>query len=258
LSDYDLLKTHHLRYIGNENMAIAMVDRWHRMELNKQQDELLHQYLFRLRNWRSNTFFKLNASTTPDRDLFHHYAVAIEPIPGLLTPPQSTRFDSILTGGAEFFNYAEYYRKMLIHFNDQPIIRKLSESFQPHSNGVLHSGMKALAFLFFCRFGDIYLKEAVYCIVCRVSSLRNKPRVMGQHLVKDPVFIQSTAYLDRVTLESEFFACMLDPREAYRITNSGATAKSYWRTLSIFLCEIEETLAFKSQRANNLFKNVDL
>lgn len=242
LSDYDLLKTHHLRYIGNENMASAMVDRWHKMELDNQQDELLHQLLFRLRNWRSNSPFRLDAATTPERDLFRHYAVAIEPIPGLLTPPQATRFDSVLTGGAEFFNYAEYYRKMLGHFNEQPIIRQLAEAFQPHSKGVLHSGMKALAFLFFCKFGDIYLKEAVYCIAYRLSELRNKTRVMGLYLVKEPVFIQSTAYLDRATLESQFFAGMLDPRKAYRITNNtGATAKSYWEVLSNFLESIEES-----------------
>ena len=254
LSDYDLLKTHHLRYIGNENMASAMVARWHKMELANQQDELLHQLLFRLRNWRSNSQFRLDAATTPDRDLFRHYAVAIEPIPGLLTPPQPIRFDSILTGGAEFFNYAEYYRKMLNHFNDQPIIRQLTEVFQPHSNGVLCSGMKALAFLFFCKFGDIYLKEAVYCIAYRVSELRNETRVMGRHLVKESAFIQSTAYLDRVTSESQFFACMLDPRKAYRCTNSGSTAKVYWQSLFAFLEEIEKSFGLLNQNKSETFK----
>lgn len=243
LSDFDLLKTHHLRYIGNENMASAMVDRWHKMELDNQQDELLHQLLFRLRNWRSNSQFRLDAATTPERDLFRHYAVAIEPIPGLLTPPQATRFDSILTGGSEFFNYAEYYRKMLGHFNEQPIIHQLAVTFQPHSNGVLYSGMKALAFLFFCKFGDIYLKEAVYCIAYRVSELRNNTRVMDRYLVKEPTFIQSTAYLDRVTSESQFFACMLDPRKDYRIANFGTRAKAFWKALANFLEGIEE-LAF--------------
>jgi hypothetical protein len=241
LSDYELLKTHHLRYIGNESMASAMVDRWHKMEREKQQDELLHQLLFRLRNWRSNSPFRLDAATTPERDLFRHYAVAIEPIPGLLTPPQATRFDSVLTGGAEFFNYAEYFRKMLVHFNEQPIVDQMAVAFHPHSKGVLHYGMKALAFLFFCKFGDVYLKEAVYCIAYRLSGLRNRTRIMDLYLAKEPVFAQSTTYLDRATLESQFFASMLDPRKAYCIINNGARAKSYWESLFSFLKGIEES-----------------
>lgn len=240
LSDYDLLKTHHLRYVENETMAQAMSTRWHRMEKAKMQDELLHQMLFRLRNWRSNTQFKLNADHTQERDLFRHYAIAIEPIAELLTPPKPVRFDSILSGGVEFFNYTEQYRKLLNDFNTQPVIQKLKKALGCHSNGTIYSGIKALSFLFYCKFGDLYLNEAVYCIAYRLSVLRNETRVMGRYLSSKSIFPKCAAYLDRVTFESEFFAWILDPKQQYIISNSGPTAKSYWDTLSGFLENLEK------------------
>jgi len=252
LSDYDLLKTHHLRYVSDEMMATVMVNRWHQIEKAGQHGELLHQLLFRLRNWRNNTPFFLNADNTPSRDIFRHYTVEIEPIPGLLTPPHPFRFDSILSGGLEFFNYVEHYWKMLKDFNAHPVIRELTETFQWHSNGILYAGMKALAFLFYCRFGDIYLKEAVYCIAYRISSLRNKTRVMGKYLLTEPIFSQCTVYLDRVTYESEFLAWLLDTKHSYNITNLGNTAQHYWHTLAEFLERQEKLFALPGQKKSTL------
>lgn len=256
LSDYDLLKTHHLRYIGNENMAKIMAERWHRMEKANQQDELLHQTLFRLRNWRNNTQFNLNADETPDRDVFHHYAAEIESLADLSTPPLQIQFDSILSGGLEFFNYVEHYRKMLTGFNEQPIIKELTNTFQGHSNGILCAGMKALAFLFYCKFGDVYLKEAVFCIAYRISSLRNKTRIMGKYLSSEPVFSQSAVWLDRVTCESEFFVRMIDPKYPYCITNAGNTARNYWKALEFFLTNQIKSIALPEKESNRIVSTI--
>lgn len=158
LSDYDLLKTHHLRYIEGETVARKMVERWHSLEKSGKQDELLHQTMFRLRNWRSGTPFRLNASNTPERDIFRHYAVNLDSLKGFSAfPSQPFRFDSILGGGDEFFRYVECYRKRYADFAQLEVVKKLYDFLGWHSNGVLHAGIRAIAFLFYCKFGDLYL-----------------------------------------------------------------------------------------------------
>ena len=241
LSDYDLLKTHHLRYIADENTARIMAQRWHALEKKEdQQSKLLHEILYRLRCWRQKEFPFLDADRTQERHLFNHYAVAIDTIARLITQPQPLRFDSILSGGLEFFTYVEAYRKKYEEFVMLPIVTKMEETFRWESNGTLLAGMKALAFLFYSKFGDMYLSEAIYVIVYRISSLRNNSQVRRCYLSKENIFSQCTICLDRVTHESDFLAWMLNPADAYRVQSNGPTADRYWEKLKVFLQEHEK------------------
>ncbi len=241
LSDYDLLKTHHLRYVKEEAVAQKMSTRWHNLEKSGTQDELLHQMLYRLRNWRSRMNFRLNAANTPERDLFNHYAVSLKPLAGFPAfPTRRFRFDSILAGGREFFDYTEYYRKEFAEFNQEEVITKLHEALSWHSNGVIHAGINAAAFLFYCKFGVLYLSDAVYALAYRLSELRNETRVMSRYL-SERIFQECVGILDRVTFEGEFFAAMLDNKQTYLIRNEKKTARNYWNALGHFLENLEKS-----------------
>ena len=256
LSDFDLLKSHHLRFIHDAETAKEAVECWNKFERDDLQEELLHHSLFRLRNWRCGIEFNFEATSTPDcREVYRHYSYTIKENREFpMMQMQQFRFDSILPGGQAFFQYSEHYRRLYMTFRDFAIIKKLDASLGWHSNGVLRDGIKAIAFLFYCKFGAGYLQEAVYALAYRLSELRNAARVMRQY-INQPVFREATSLLDRVTTVRLFLASLLTPEQIYSIDNKGRTAKIYWDSLHTFLAEIEND---SGMLVNNGMKYSDL
>jgi hypothetical protein len=252
LSDFDLLKTHHLRYIPDEAAAKEAVCRWHSLEKDALLEPLLHHSLFRLRNWRSGVDFSFDATSIPDRhEVYRHFSCAIEEDSFAMQMSQF-RFDSLLPGGQEFFRYTEYYRRQYEDFRIFPVVRRLDEMLGWHSNGVIRDGIKAIAFLFYCKFGASYLREAVHALAYRLSEIRNASRVMRQY-INHPLFREATSLLDRVTTAGQFLGYLLDPARDYAIENKGGTAKNYWNSLQEFLAKIEnDTRIRESMRRSAL------
>ena len=238
LSDYDLLKTHHLRYVP-ETSAGFVAARWNRLSEENRHEELLHLLLYRIRNWCRREDFHLEADDTRCRQLFSHFSVNIPPLAGLYEIPLAPRIDSILSGGVGFFNYVDSYQTKLNEFNQLPSMRALTTALAHHGNGVLHSGIKAVLFMFYCKFGGQYVKEALYCIAYRISELRNAGQVRMSYLQTKPVFRDTVCMLDRSTIPGEFFAWTIHPRYAYKPVFEGATRCAYWQSLSSLLHDIE-------------------
>lgn len=234
LSDYDLLKTHHLRYISSDKEAEYFSKHWHDLEKSGKQDELLQCMLFRLRKWINNESFSLDANNRENRELFYHYK-SLDPLRNCSFGDKTPfRFNSLLSGGNDFFSYTEYYRKKYNEFIQYDEIIKLTENLSWHSNGVIFSGIKAIAFLFFCKFGEMYLKEAVYLLAYRLSVLRNETQVRSAYLSDDKkgtIFRETTRQLDQVTSAAQFFAILSDVKKRYAETNTGNAASKYWESL---------------------------
>ena len=247
LSDYDLLKSHHLRFIEGDGLSKVMADRWHSIDKTSNESlkdidlksEVLHKMMFRLRNWRSKSAFSYDADNSVSRELFKHFTVDFEPVQNLCTSFKELRFDSILSGGLEFFNYVDYYRRNYEAFSETPCYNVLMKYLAWHSNGVLYDGIRALSFLFFCKFGDVYLGDGMYCIAYRVSVLRNEYQVRRSYLTGGE-FQFIAQLIDRVTHESEFLGIMLDAKKRYSISNRGGTALAYWKCLQDFGNELKE------------------
>ncbi len=249
LSDYDLLKTHHLRFLKEEKYAEKAVKYWHEMEADNKLDELLHQNLFRLRNWRSGTSFLFHAADSETRSVFRHFAADLEVIPGFSSQPSERfQFDSILSGGKEFFQYTKHYYRQYSFFSINPVIKDMVQTFLPHSNGVICSGIRAISFLFYCKFGDTYLSEAAYCIAYYLSQIRNESQVRRQYINSEP-FLRCTRWLDLSTSEGMFFAMLMNPKEKYIQKNDGNTAKNYWTALNGFLERLQEQSDFSIPEA---------
>lgn len=261
LSDYDLLKNHHLRYVPN-NCAHFAAARWNKLSKEEHtQRELLHFTLFRLRHWNRGKWFSIQADSTERRNLFRHFAVDIQPLPNIYNIPKTLQIDSILPGGMEFFSYVESYRHHWELFSQLECVHLLSHHLCQHSNGVLHSAIKAMLFMYYCKFGEQYIKEALYCIAYKVSELRNKDQVRREYLSKvselrnnhqvrreylssENIIFETVQYLDRTTSAGEFFAWALDARTRYTPDFNGNTKAWYWESLRQLLAKLEKTNSF--------------
>ena len=195
--------------------------------------------LFRLRKWINNESFPLDANNRESRDIFNHYK-SIDLLRNFPVCKVPFRFNSLLSGGKEFFDYTEYYRKKYIEFLQFKEIESLTQNLSWHSNGVIYAGIKAIAFLFFCKFGDMYLKEAVYLLAYRLSELRNNSRVMSKYLSDEPIFRDSARLLDQVTSESQFFALLGDIKKRYAKANAGKAALCYWDSLHALMSLLKD------------------
>lgn len=230
LTDYDLLKSHHLRYV-NERDAGKMANRWDGIEDVKVG--LLHDSLYRIRMWLQNRIFVANADSIESHDLFHEFSSDFKRVDGLCTFSKEIHINSILMDGVEFFEYVNNFKKLYDNYLNIQCVKDLADYLKGHSNGTLWQGMHALSFMFYCKFGDIYLKEAIYAIAYRVSELRNYGSIRRDYLGKDKdlVFSKIAHTINRATHESEVIGILLNPNKSYQVTNDGRTAGWYWSAL---------------------------
>ena len=242
LSDYDLLKNHHLRYISSDRHAERFSKRWHELEKSGCQDDVLQKMLFRLRKWSNNEIFPFEACNREERDIFNHFK-SVNPLRDFPADTlTSFRFNSLLSGGKDFFDFVEHYRRKYHEFMQFEDVKILGRHLSWHSNGVICAGIRAIAFLFFCKFGDLYLREAIYLLAYRLSELRNETQVRSAYLSneKGHIFRETTRQLEQVTREAQFFALLSDVEKRYERTNKGQTADRYWKSLDILMKALKE------------------
>ena len=242
LSDYDLLKNHHLRYISSDRHAERFSKRWHELEKSGCQDDVLQKMLFRLRKWSNNEIFPFEACNREERDIFNHFK-SVNPLRDFPADTlTSFRFNSLLSGGKDFFYFVEHYRRKYHEFMQFEDVKILGRHLSWHSNGVICAGIRAIAFLFFCKFGDLYLREAIYLLAYRLSELRNETQVRSAYLSneKGHIFRETTRQLEQVTREAQFFALLSDVEKRYERTNKGQTADRYWKSLDILMEALKE------------------
>ena len=244
LTDYDLLKSHHLRFV-DAGIAQESAKRWHDLELTSDSnlpltERLLHQTLFRLRMWSFGevTHFPFDATSTAERLLFRHFHATAETPSGIMAFPRPMQFDSLVTGGAAFFDFVSRQRTVFEAFSAEYPVKLLDKYLSWHSRGVLWSGIRALCFLFYLRFGASYLGKAVLYVAEYISQIRNETRVSGAYLSKQPHFRKVCDLLRRATDEGQFFAAMNAITVNYKKDSSGITKKNYWSALS----ELEKEL----------------
>ncbi len=234
LTDYELLKGHHLRYIKEDTVAKIMAARWHSLDtgsVDGLKERLLHKCLFRIRKWLAHEWFAWDADARESHDLFHEFSLEFDMPHGLCTPYRGISIDSMLSGGLEFFDYVNRYRLLFESFIGQESVRTIS-SLQWRSYGVLHDAVVALAFLFYCKFGDIYLKDAIYAIAWNVSSLRSKMgQVRRNYLGDKHEFRNAAQAISRATHESEAIGKLLDDEHYFIDLEDEGENGVYWRSL---------------------------
>lgn len=169
LSDYDLLKAHHLRYIFIESQAEHLATRWNNI-IEKDYESLektLATHLFRLRKWmRKNDY-------NPDERL----RVKEEFSTALIfqeIPPFGEKFSFYekIQGGSHFFAYTDYFVSIYKNFLKTEEVQALRKHLQWESHWKYSDVIETLLFGYYLKFREQYLTEALFCISGNISQHR--------------------------------------------------------------------------------------
>lgn len=161
LSDYDLLKAHHLRYIFIEKQAEHLACRWNDLIENDYPflEKTLAVHLFRLRKWMRKKNFN------PDE----RFCVKEEFSSALILPeipPFGEKFDFYekIQGGSHFFAYTEHFVNRFKQFSGTRQVRALRNHLKWESHWKYADVIETLLFGYYLKFGEQYLTEALFCI----------------------------------------------------------------------------------------------
>lgn len=175
LSDYDILKAHHLRFlIANDSQAEHLARKWNTISQDTDSDNepFIHKtlglYLFRIRKWmRKHSCDEMN-SNRPVKDEYS----AAPLIPGI--PPFGERFYFYekIQGGAHFFAFTDYFVDLYKQFVKTPQILLLRKYLLGESHWKYESVIETVLFAYFAKFGKQYLSEALFCIAGSIAQHR--------------------------------------------------------------------------------------
>ena len=173
LSDFDLLKAHHLRFITDSpEQSMHLAKKWDKMilagdeadgESERAYVRSLSLYVFRLRHWIRMQHWDDNAKYNVKRE--YEAAPSIREI-----PPFGEQFywNESIQGGSHFFAYVETILSRFNSFastNAYNAIHRLDMETHKWYRDVIES----LLFSYYLKFGNQYLAEALMLIAKRVS-----------------------------------------------------------------------------------------
>lgn len=176
LTDFDLLKAHHLRYVYEEPQARHLSRRWDRLLINGAKESnneerdyvrTLSMYLFRLRNWLNYEEWDEYERLRVKRE---YEAAAMVPE----IPPFGERFHYAepIQGGSHFFAYVERFVGQFNTFCNTPQYLALHHNLVGETHSWMRDVIEAFLFAYYIKFGSGYLDDALVLIARIVSQVR--------------------------------------------------------------------------------------
>lgn len=170
LTDYDLLKAHHLQYILNTDQARHLASRWDRLLSQKHLQETsdvkvgvdvktaIGKHIFRLRSW-----MRLRDTPKADHAVRDEYVAA--PIVSAI-PPFGERFSFYekIQGGSHFFAFAENFVEQYQMFKKTVVYDTLTGILTYSTHRYYKDVIETLLFGYFVKFKTSYLAEAFFAI----------------------------------------------------------------------------------------------
>ena len=209
LTDYELLKSHHLRFIpeSHEAQQRHLAKMWDKLLVKSERDNgdrsvsiILGIYLYCLRKWTRKQYWYINEPNRVKNEF-----EAAPTIPEI--PPFGERFDFMdpIQGGAHFFSFVDTFIQHYNHFIEtkqyQILWKTISCSglleMEIDSNNKKFSEGKrrthwwygdviaAFLFAYYMKFGNQYLSEAMTCITRIVSQLRYEKSKANKQSIMD-------------------------------------------------------------------------
>lgn len=173
LSDYDLLKAHHLRYIPStfEQQSKHAAEVWNKMIEDGRKDtdsttvpdyvRTLDTYIYRLRRWMRK---KVCDDSADNYRIKREYEAApvVEEI-----PPFGERFyfNEPIQGGTHFFSYVEQHINKYRSFSKTEEYTVLHCAMQGGSDQWYRDIIESVLFCYFLKFGAYYLSDALVVIM---------------------------------------------------------------------------------------------
>lgn len=197
LSDYDLLKAHHLRYISSEPQAKHLAINWSKLTIAtepEEEDKLqlktsLGKHIYRLRHLLRKEDF--NEDGHYIRDEFQAAPIMID------VPAFGENFDYYepIQGGPHFFAFASHFNEKYLRFIQTPQIRQLRALFEKHHK-VYEEMAEAILFTYYLKFETQYLWEAMFCTLTKLAEHRySKVRALELQVHK---YAQATNFVQLI------------------------------------------------------------
>ena len=168
LSDFDLLKAHHLRFIpGKEGgQAEHMAKKWNAVsslppsygEANSLA-RVLGTHLYRLRKW-----MRRNDSDENSYRYIQHEFQAAPIIPDIPPFGEQFRFYEKIQGGTHFFVYVETFIQRYEQFCRLEPVKLLRKNLSESRYETFADSIETLLFGYYLKFGNQYIAEALFCI----------------------------------------------------------------------------------------------
>ena len=173
LTDYDLLKAHHLRYIpaAHEQQSKHAAEVWNKMIEKGRNDNdqttlpdyvrTLDTYIYRLRKWMRK---KDCDDSTSNYRIKREYEAApiVEEIPSY---GEKFYFNEPIQGGTHFFTYVEQHINKYRLFSQTEEYRVLHNTIQGGSDQWYRDIIESILFCYFLKFGEYYLSDALVVIM---------------------------------------------------------------------------------------------
>lgn len=173
LSDYDLLKAHHLRFIPQtyEKQSERAAAVWNEMiedgRINIDENGLpdyektLDTYLYRLRKWLRNRECEEGRN---NRRVKKEYEAA--PIMDEIPPfGEKFYFGEPIQGGSHFFSFVEQYLQMYRHFIQTEAYKAIHQNMSSGTDTWYRDAIEAVLFGYYAKFGESYLVDALVVIM---------------------------------------------------------------------------------------------
>ena len=209
LTDYELLKSHHLRFIPEsyESQQRHLAKMWDKLLMKSERDNgdksvsvVLGIYIYCLRKWTRKQYWYIKEPNRVKNEF-----EAAPTIPEI--PPFGERFDFMdpIQGGTHFFAFVNAFIQHYTHFTETKQYRILWETISCSglidiningSNHVLSEGKRrthwwygdviaAFLFAYYMKFGNQYLSEALTCITRIVSQHRYEKSKANKQSIMD-------------------------------------------------------------------------
>jgi len=174
LSDYDLLKSHHLRFIQIQEQAEHLAERWDSIIRESENDNTANQlgrtfeiYLFRLRKWMRKKEWN-NDSKRKVKNEFE----ASPMIPNIPPFGEQFHFYESIQGGTHFFAFAEHFIQRYNEYSYTFAYKVLHQHLNSEKHWWYRDAIEALLFGYFLKFGQLYMNEACILITRLISDHR--------------------------------------------------------------------------------------
>lgn len=210
LSDYDLLKAHHLRYISSEPQARHLANSWSRLTQKKEDskenmevENSLGNHVYRLRRLiRKDSF---NEYGHYIRDEFQASPIMSD------VPPFGERFDYYepIQGGPHFFAFVEHFNEHYKSFIKLPQVIKLRDHFI-NRHRVYEEMAETMLFAYYLKFQSQYLSEALFCILSKLAEHRySKVRALENQVQRYAIDSNIVQHIQFSTSPTFFLAAVL-------------------------------------------------
>lgn len=215
LSDFDLLKAHHLRYVVMEKQARHLATVWDKMlleeqdvsdKLEKSYERALGLYIFRLRRWMNYDLWNENEKYKVKNE--YEAAKVFDDIPPF---GEQFQFKEPIQGGTHFFAYVQIFINRFRIFKKTKQYEVLHNTMTGETHTWFRDVIESLLFAYYLKFGIEYLSEVVILIIQNISKVRYE----NYRIYKETIFSHANQskivlLIDRCTSPTFLIATLLE------------------------------------------------